>query len=141
MHHCNKRLTTIVPSAKFLVCHLLATFEGKVRQVTRRQAIRRAPCFSILPGASRSRALIVERVDAGLAAARARESNSGAGHAGMNRAPLANPNKAVAAGATMRAGIHHRSLSLFKATILDGNFASVRTYYRQSGPQLRAIES
>ena len=52
---------------------------------------------------------------------------------GLNRASLANPNKAVAAAPTVRAGIHHRSLSLFKATKLDANFASVRTYDRQSG--------
>ena len=57
---------------------------------------------------------------------------------GLNRAPLANQNKAVAAAPTMRAGIHHRSLGVFKATILDANFASVRTYYRQSDPQLRS---
>ena len=56
---------------------------------------------------------------------------------GLNRAPLTNPNKAVAAAPAMRAGIQHRTLSLFKASILDANFASVRTYYRQPGPQLR----
>ena len=56
---------------------------------------------------------------------------------GLNRAPLANPKKAVAAAPTMRAGIQHRSLGVFKATILDANFASVRTSYRQSGPELR----